>query len=120
MISSISNQGKVRFMLYRETMTAKVLIRFLSRLSKDTERKVFLVLDNLRVHHRKAVKAWLEEHKDRIELFFLPSYSPELNPDEYLNGDLKFMGRWRRRITINGNCRADFTQCYYSVFLGHS
>lgn len=89
MISSINNQGKVRFMLYRETMTAKVLISFLSRLSKDAGRKVFLILDNLRVHHSKAVKAWLEEHKERIELFFLPSYSPELNPDEYLNGDLK-------------------------------
>jgi transposase len=58
-------------------------------LSKDAGRKVFLILDNLRVHHSKAVKAWLEEHRERIELFFLPSYSPELNPDEYLNGDLK-------------------------------
>ena len=89
MISSITNQGKVRFMLYRETMTSQVLIRFLSRLIKDSDRKVFLVLDNLRVHHSKWVKAWLEKHKEQIELFFLPSYSPELNPDEYLNGDLK-------------------------------
>lgn len=89
MISSISNQGKVRFMLYRETMTAKVLIKFLARLIKDANRKVFLILDNLRVHHSKSVKAWLEEHKNQIELFFLPAYSPELNPDEYLNGDLK-------------------------------
>ncbi len=79
MISSISNQGKVRFMLYRETMTAKVLIKFLTRLLKDANRKVFLVLDNLRVHHSKVVQAWLEEHKNQIELFFLPSYSPELN-----------------------------------------
>jgi transposase len=89
MISSITNQGKVRFMLYRETMTSQVLIRFLSRLIKDSDRKVFLVLDNLRVHHSKLVKAWLEKHKEQIELYFLPSYSPELNPDEYLNGDLK-------------------------------
>lgn len=89
MISSITNRGKVRFMLYRETMTSQVLIRFLSRLIKDSDRKVFLVLDNLRVHHSKLVKAWLEKHKEQIELFFLPSYSPELNPDEYLNGDLK-------------------------------
>jgi transposase len=89
MISSITNQGKVRFMLYRETMTSQVLIKFLSRLIKDSDRKVFLVLDNLRVHHSKTVKKWLEKHKEQIELFFLPSYSPELNPDEYLNGDLK-------------------------------
>lgn len=89
MISSITNQGKVRFMLYRETMTAQVLIRFMSRLIKDSDRKVFLVLDNLRVPHSKIVKAWLESNKDQVEVFYLPSYSPELNPDEYLNGDLK-------------------------------
>ena len=89
MISSITNQGKVRFMLYRENMASQVLIKFLSRLVKDNERKIYLILDNLRVHHSRKVKAWLDEHKELIELFFLPSYSPELNPDEYLNGDLK-------------------------------
>ena len=91
MISSITNRGKVRFMLYEESMTAKVLIKFMSRLIKDSDRKIFLILDNLRVHHSKDVKAWLEQEqiKERIELFYLPSYSPEINPDEYLNGDLK-------------------------------
>lgn len=79
----------MRFMLYRETMTAKVLITFMSRLVKDSDRKVFLILDNLRVHHSKVVHAWLEENKEQIAVFYLPSYSPELNPDEYLNGDLK-------------------------------
>ena len=89
MISSITNQGKGRFMLYGENMTSKVLIKFMSRLIKDAPSKVFLILDNLRVHHSKDVTAWQEEHKDRIEIFYLPSYSPELNPDEYLNADLK-------------------------------
>jgi transposase len=50
---------------------------------------VFLILDNLRVHHSKLVKAWLADKKDKIEVFYLPSYSPELNPDERLNADLK-------------------------------
>ena len=89
MISSITNQGKVRFMLYRETMTSQVLIKFMSRLIKDADRKVFLILDNLKVHHSHLVKDWLEENKEKIEVFYLPSYSPEINPDEYLNGDLK-------------------------------
>jgi transposase len=89
LISTITNQGKVRFMVYEDSMNADTLIKFLKRLVKDTDRKVFLILDNLRVHHGKVVKEWLESHKDEIELFFLPSYSPELNPDEYLNGDLK-------------------------------
>ena len=89
MISAKTNQGKVRFMLYRETMTSKVLLKFLSRLIVDVERKIFLILDNHRVHHSKAVKKWFETHKEKIEVFFLPPYSPEYNPDEYLNGDLK-------------------------------
>jgi transposase len=89
MISAITNQGKVRFMMYRETMTSDLLIKFMSRLIKDAGRKVFLILDNLRVHHGKAIKEWLEKHAEQIKVFYLPSYSPELNPDEYLNGDLK-------------------------------
>ena len=89
LISTITNQGKVRFMVYENAMNADMLIKFLKRLIKDTDRKVFLILDNLRVHHSKVVREWLESHQGEIELFFLPSYSPELNPDEYLNCDLK-------------------------------
>ena len=89
LISTVTNQGKVRFMIYKNTMNAQTMIKFLKRLVKDADRKVFLILDNLRVHHSYKVRDWLTEHKDQIELFFLPSYSPELNPDEYLNCDLK-------------------------------
>jgi transposase len=89
MISAITNQGQVRFMLYRESMTSQLLIKFMGRLVKDTDRKVFLILDNLRSHHGKKVKKWLEAHQEEIAVFYLPSYAPELNPDEYLNGDLK-------------------------------
>ncbi|ABC30018.1 Transposase and inactivated derivatives [Hahella chejuensis KCTC 2396] len=89
MISAISNQGKVRFQIYDGTMDADRLTGFMKRLIKDARRKVFLILDNLRVHHAKVVKAWLEENRDHIEVFYLPAYSPELNPDEYLNCDLK-------------------------------
>jgi len=89
MISAITNQGKVRFQIYDGSMNAKRLITFMKRLIKDAKRKVFLILDNLRVHHAKMVKAWLVEHIDEIEVFYLPAYSPELNPDEYLNCDLK-------------------------------
>lgn len=85
LISSVTNQGKVRVMIYKNTMNSQTMIQFLKRLVKDAGRKVFLVLDNLRVHHSRMVREWLSEHQDQIELFFLPSYSPELNPDEYLN-----------------------------------
>ena len=89
MISSITNQGKVRFMLYQDTMNAKMFIKFIKQLLKEADRKIFLILDNLRVHHARVVKNWLKDYTKAIELFFLPAYSPELNPDEYLNGDLK-------------------------------
>ena len=61
----------------------------MKRLVRDETQKVFLILDNLRVHHSYKVKEWLENHKDEIELFFLPSYSTAFNPDKYLNCDLK-------------------------------
>jgi len=89
MISAVTNQGKVRFRIFDGKMNADVLIDFMMRLLKDAKRKVYLILDNLRVHHAKPVKEWLEEHKMMIEVFYLPAYSPELNPDEYLNCDLK-------------------------------
>lgn len=89
MVSAITNEGKVRFMVYREAMTQGKLITFMSRLIRDTGRKVYLILDNLKVHHGKKVAEWLTAHQEQIMVFYLPSYSPELNPDEYLNGDLK-------------------------------
>lgn len=89
LISSVTNQGKVRFMVYDGKMNAATMIKFMERLIKDSKQKVFLILDNLKVHHAYVVRDWLEEHKEQIEVFFLPPYSPELNPDEYLNCDLK-------------------------------
>ena len=89
LISTITNQGQMRFMLYREAMNASIMKKFLTRLVKDVDRKVFLIVDNLKVHHSKLVQEWLEAHKHLIEVFYLPAYCPELNPDEYLNNDLK-------------------------------
>jgi transposase len=89
MISTVTNQGKVEFMIYSGNMNSDVLILFLTQLIKTKERKTFLILDNLRVHHSKVVKDWLVGKEEKIELFFLPAYSPQRNPDEYLNCDLK-------------------------------
>jgi len=89
MISAVSNRGEVRFMIYEGKMNQQLFIEFLKRLVKSSKKKTFLILDNLSVHHGKLVKEWVSLNKDSIELFFIPSYSPELNPDEYLNRDLK-------------------------------
>ena len=89
MLSAISKRGKLHFVLYKDSMNAQKLIDFMERLITDNKKKVFLVLDNLRVHHAKLVMEWVEQHKERIELFYLPPYAPEYNPDELLNSDIK-------------------------------
>ena len=89
MIATVTNQGKTRWMIIDDAFDADKLIEFLQALIKDAGKKVFLILDNLRVHHSKLVKAWVAEREDQIELFYLPSYSPQLNPEERLNADLK-------------------------------
>ena len=89
LISTISNEGSVHFMTYKETMTAALFITFLERMLSETTRKIFLIVDRLRAHEAKKVEAWAAEHRDRIELFFLPRYAPERNADEYLNNDMK-------------------------------
>jgi transposase len=89
MIAAVTNQGKVRFMIYPGGLSPQRLIVFMRRLTRDAKRKVYLILDNLNVHKAKAVREWLAQHTDQIEVFYLPPYSPELNPSEYFNGDLK-------------------------------
>lgn len=88
-ISTVTNKGQMRWKVFSGALNAKVLIGFMKRLVHGREKRIFLVLDNLRVHHSKAVKKWLKEHEDKIQIFYLPSYSPELNPDQLLNADLK-------------------------------
>ena len=89
MFATVTNQGKARWMIIDEAFNADRLIEFLEALVKDATKKVFLIPDNLPVHHSKPVKAWVAERQDKIELFYLPSYSPQLNPEECLNADLK-------------------------------
>jgi len=88
-ISTVTNKGQMRWKVFSGALNARVLIGFMKRLVHGREKRIFLVLDNLRVHHSKAVKKWLKENEDKILVLYLPSYSPELNPDELLNADLK-------------------------------
>lgn len=86
---NVTNQDIVRFMVYKDKMNSDTMINSMERLIKGSEHKVFLILDNLKIHYSYVVRDWLAEHESQIEVFFLPSYSPELNPDEYLNCYLK-------------------------------
>ena len=90
MVSAINNEGKLFFKIYKEAMNTDILKDFCERLIKDLNgRKIMLICDNLRVHHAYVFRDWLAERKEKLEVFYLPSYSPEYNPDEYLNNDLK-------------------------------
>lgn len=88
-ISMVTNKGRMRWKVFSGALNARVLIGLMMRLVYGREKRTFLVLDNLRGHHSKAVKKWLKENEDKILVFYLPSYWPELNPDELLNTDLK-------------------------------
>jgi transposase len=88
-ITTISNEGTVRFMTYKGMMNAVTFLLFLMRLVEGSSRKILLIADRLQAHKTPEVLAWLEEHKDQIEVFYLPAYAPERNPVEYLNDDLK-------------------------------
>ena len=89
LISAVTNKGELRWMIVDGAVNAPTFIRFLERLIREARGKVFLILDRLRVHRARLVRDWVAEHPSEIELHYLPSYSPELNPDEGVNGDLK-------------------------------
>lgn len=90
MLSAISRFGTLRFMLYNGNMDSHKLLSFLRRVvRRRTSRKVFFILDNLKVHHSLNVTNWVKQNVDTLELFYLPSYAPEYNPDELVNSDVK-------------------------------
>ena len=97
MISAVTNRGHMCFMVFTDSFRVKVFLDFLRRLVRQVEGKVFMILDGHPVHRAKKVKVWLDGKKDIIEAFRLPSYSPELNPDELLNQDVKSNAHGRRR-----------------------
>ena len=87
---SNNNQGRLCFHAYSGGLTILKLLRFAKAVIHDSpSKKVVLIVDNLRIHHAKIVRAWAARHRDEIKIFYLPAYSPELNPDELVNGDLK-------------------------------
>jgi len=97
MISAITNRGRLNFMVFKMRFRAEVFVEFLRRLVRQIKRKVFLIVDGHPVHRSVKVKNWLKKNVHHIRLFFLPSYSPELNPDELLNQDVKSNAVGRRR-----------------------
>jgi transposase len=97
-VSAISNKGRLQFMVFKQRFVAAVFVEFLTRLVRQADgQKTILILDGHPVHRSARVKRWAEAHTDQIELVFLPGYSPELNPTELLNQDVKTNALGRRR-----------------------
>jgi transposase len=97
MISAINNKGQLNFMVFKSRFDNHIFLDFVKRMIRQIKRKVFLIVDGHPVHHATKVKEWIESHASQIRLFFLPGYSPELNPDEMLNQDVKRNAVGRRR-----------------------
>ena len=105
LISAISAQGQLRFMLTKGRVTAAVFIEFLKRLLVNATTPIFVVVDGHPTHRAKSVARFVAAQEGQLALFFLPPYSPELNPDEYVWNDLKAHGTGRQMITSLGQLR---------------
>lgn len=97
LISAITNRGQLNFMVFKAPFDTPVFLRFARRLLKQAAGKIFLIVDGHPVHRGKEVARWMQARAERITLFFLPGYAPELNPDELLNQDVKTNAVGKRR-----------------------
>ena len=114
MISAVSNRGTLRFMIYKGALKINIFLKFLQQLIKEKKRKIFLVLDNLRVHKAAKVRKWIQKHSKYIKIFYLPPYSPELNPDEYLNNTVKSQLRNKPPATSRPELNVRLRSCMKS------
>jgi transposase len=97
MVSAITNRGKLYFMVFKSRFVSAVFIGFLRRLCRQVPRKIYLIIDSHPVHRSAAVRREVQAYQGKLQVFFLPGYSPELNPDEYLNNDVKANAVGRKR-----------------------
>lgn len=107
MISTVTGRGVLRFMVFKQRFTADVFNDFIRRLMRSASRKVYLIVDAHPVHKSRKVKKWLASHEEPIRMILLPAYSPDLNPDEFLNHDVKHNAVGRRRATSQDDMIAD-------------
>jgi transposase len=114
MISALSNQGLLQFSLHDGAINTERFIDFMAGLVHDMPSKVFLIVDNLPAHRARRVHQWLQDKTEHIELFYLPPYSPQMNPDEWVNRDLKTELRTRPATSDR-----DALKCIARRFMEH-
>jgi transposase len=114
MVSAITNRGKLLFMIFKRRFRAEVFMEFLRRLVRQIPRYIFLIIDQHPVHVAVKIKKWFKKNEKRIQVFYLPSYSPDLNPDEKLNQDVKSNSVGRRRPHDQNQMMRDVRSYLYS------
>ena len=115
MISTVTNNGNSRFMIFEDSFTIDIFLKFLRKLTYKQDQKIFLILDNHRVHHAKKVQKWLEKYVGKIALFYLPPYAPELNPDELLNQTIKQKIKHKAVSTNQKQFKNNVSSCVKSI-----
>lgn len=97
MISAITNRGHLNFMVFKARFRTNIFIDFLRRMTRQLKRKFYIIIDRHPVHVSARVKRWIKKQAGHLRVFYLPKYSPDLNPDEMLNNDVKGNAVGRRR-----------------------
>lgn len=114
MISAISNRGHLQFMIIDGRFNSEVFETFLKQMIKYSRQKIYFVTDGHPAHKTKRLNEWLSENRDKIEVFFLPPYSPELNPQEYVNQDVKTNVIGKKRPINKDEMRRNVEDFMYS------
>lgn len=115
LISAVSSRGLMRFMVVEGGVNSAVFIQFLKRLVSGAKRKIFLIVDNGPSHVSKKTKAFVASISEKLELFYLPPYSPDLNPDELVWNHLKTNTVGRSTVTDKANFKKQVTQSMKSL-----
>jgi transposase len=115
MISAVSPKGKLRFMVHDKGLKSEEFITFCRRLLDDTGGKVFLIVDGSTIHTSGVTKRFVARTEGRLELFFLPPYSPELNPDEWIWKNVKQDRVGRQAVQSNEELRLFITAALYRL-----
>lgn len=115
LISAITSKGYMRFMVTEGGVNSGVFIKFLKKLIIGAKKKIFLIVDNGPAHISKKTKAYVESISDKLELFFLPPYSPDLNPDELVWNHLKNHTVGRSTVTDKKDFKKKVTKSMKSL-----
>jgi len=114
-LAAISPSGFMNWMVFEDNFDSKKLVEFIRRLIRQIKQKIYLILDNHGVHHSKKVKDYVEKYKDRIKIFYLPPYCPELNPQELVNQDVKANANNFKKLISKENLTINIRYCLTKI-----